>query len=290
MHPSQNNIHGSTECRPTRPSFFLRTVHAHFLQAGHWIPDPGLLLGPQNPVRLQTYLMNWLRARPVLLYMLQLPGSSETARLPAQVWRDFLYSGMPEDPKSHTKNGKRAYEIKQIFGRVFSEQQLNPACASGEAERHHRRAVAVDDHIGPLVIWETFELSFRRELRALDHAMRRTVSPAQEVERVALLARVFPSESLFAVLHLPSPESRGLFAPLPHRRISSLNALCEILRQWPMSPPDIENTKLLLISDSVDAIEARELQLACFYTQTFFDVAGRAPIVVPHRFPVRPTT
>lgn len=54
--------------------------HGHW---GYWIPEPGLLLSPKNLERLQRYLMNWLRARPVWLYMLQLPGA-ETVRLPTQ--------------------------------------------------------------------------------------------------------------------------------------------------------------------------------------------------------------
>ena len=192
-------------------------------------------------------------------------------------------SRAPEDFKSHTKNGKCAFGIKPIFGRVFDEQGLDP-CASGEAVWYHRRVDAVDDRIGPLLIWETFELGFRYELWSLDCAMRPTVSAAEQAERVALLDRVFPPDSLFVAPQLPSPETHGLFAPLRHRRISSLNALHKILSPWPLCPPEIRNARPLQISDSEDANQERELRLACFYTQTFFDVAGRGPIV-PHRCP-----
>lgn len=80
---------------------------------GYWIPEPGLLLGPKDPMRLQTYLMNWLRARPAWLHVLRLPESTTTS-FPTQIWRDFL-RGVPDDPKCFTKNGKRAYEIKQLL-------------------------------------------------------------------------------------------------------------------------------------------------------------------------------
>ena len=248
---------------------------------GYWIPEPGLLLGPKDPARMQTYVMNWLRARPIWLYVLQLPGSMAKKQR-TQVWRDFL-NGVREDPKFTTKCGKRAYEIKQVFARVFSEHGLEPA-TSGEAEWLGHHVQEVDDRIGPLVIWETFELGFRHELSALDHALRCADTPAQEADRLTQLACVFPCNGLYTVHNLPTPDSQSLVAPLPHHRIPSLNALREILMRWPLCPPQIKKGGPLLTTSSVEAIEYLESQMASFYTQTFFDVAGRAPIV-PHCYP-----
>ena len=246
---------------------------------GYWIPEPGLLLGPKDPLRLQKYVMSWLRARPFWLYVLQAPayGFLETAHR-TQVWRDFL-NGVEGDAKSFTKHGKRVFEIKHLFSRVFSEQMD----AGGAAEWHGRTISDVDDKIGLLVMWEAFELGFRYELSALDHELR-FESPAQEPERLARLARVFPEESMYAVLRLPTPDSRSLGAPLPHHRIPSLNALREILIRWPSCPMEIKASTPLGTSASEQAIEELELKLAGFYTQMFFDVAGRAPLV-PHCFP-----
>nr|VWP01367.1 Dehydrogenase with different specificities [Ganoderma boninense] len=251
---------------------------------GYWIPEPGLLLGPKDPMRLQRYVMSWLRARPLWLSALQSRsacGSLDAAHR-TQVWRDFLNGVEGDDAKSFTKHGKRTYEIKHIFSEVFSEQRLEPD-AGGVAEWHGRRVSEVDDRIGPLVMWEAFELGFRYELSALDHALR-FESPAQESERAARLARVFPEESMLRVLRLPAPDSRSLSAPLPHHRIPSLNALREILLLWPFCPPEIKRRAPLDTSASEQAIEELEVELAAFYTQTFFDVAGRAPLV-PHCFP-----
>ena len=247
---------------------------------GYWIPDPGLLLGPKNPRRLQTYLMNWLRARPVWLYILQRPGSESPMHgLSTQVWRDFLH-GVPDDPKAHTKNGKRAYQIRQVFGDLFSDQELDPA-ASGAAQWREHQFETVDDRIGPFVIWEIFELGFRHEFLALDRAMR---SAAPEKERIALLSRVFPSDDLFSVTHIPPRPDGGVFASLPHRRISSLNAFRDVISQWPLFPRELTRQRPLQISDTVDTILDVEMALAVFYAQTFFDMAGRAPIV-PHCSP-----
>ena len=249
---------------------------------GYWIPEPALLLGPKNPGRLQKYVMNWLRARPIWLYMLQLPGSL-ASRHRTQIWRDFLY-GLPDDPTWYTKNGKRAFEIKEIFSRVFAELATGPA-ATKEVEWLGRRFDVVDEEIGPLVIWETFELGFRYELSALDHTMRSGDTRVQEKDRLALLGRVFPSGSLHSVFHVPTSDTRGLFAALPHHRISSLNAFREILVQWPLCPVKIKSRPPLQIQDTVEAIQNVELELASFYTQMFFDVAGRAPLV-PHLCPL----
>ena len=248
---------------------------------GYWIPEPALLLGPKNPERMQKYVMNWLRARPIWLYMLQLPGSM-ASRHRTQIWRDFLY-GLPDDPTWHTKNGKRAFEVKQIFARVFAEKALGSA-VSGEVEWLGRRFDVVDERTGPLILWEAFELGFRYELSALDHTMRSADSRVQEKDRVALLARVFPTDSLYSVLRLPASDTPSLFAALPHLRIPSLNALRDVLLQWPLCPEKIKNCQPLQICDSVEAIHELELHLAAFYTQMFFDVAGRAPLV-PHLCP-----
>ncbi|KAI1781815.1 hypothetical protein LXA43DRAFT_1156523 [Ganoderma leucocontextum] len=234
---------------------------------GYWIPEPALLLGPKDPVRLQRYVLNWLRAQPIWLYMLQVPGSG-AVKVATQSWRNFL-NGVPDDPNSTTKAGKRAFEIKQIFGRVFADQDLSPESATGEVEWHWSRLSAVDARLGPCIIWETFELGFRYELLHLDRFMRPVRSPEDIVAREALLARVFPSSSLWVVSHLPSEDSWGLFVPLPHRTVNSLNALRDMILRSDATLP-------LQLSDF--------LWLALFYTQTFFDVAGRAPIV-PHRWP-----
>ncbi|KAM5540060.1 hypothetical protein V8D89_006200 [Ganoderma adspersum] len=255
---------------------------------GYWIPEPALLLGPKDPVRARRFLLNWVRAQPVWLYMLQVPG--------AHAWRDFLH-GVPEEPSSTTMAGRRAFEIKRIFGRVFAEQDFCPAVASpgeagagagaeAEVEWHGGRLTlsAVDARVGPCIVWETFELGFRYELLALDRFMRPVFAPEDIVEREALVARVFPAGSFWAVSRLPEADSWGLFAPLPHRRIHALNALREILTSWMLCPQKIRVAKPLQLSDSVETIEEMELWLAVYYTQMFFDVSGRAPIV-PHRWP-----
>ena len=218
--------------------------------------------------------------------MLQVPGSG-VVKVSTQAWRNFL-NGVPEHAKTYTKTGKRAYEIKQIFGRVFSQAELDLE-AHGEVLWHKQRIAEVDDHTGRQILWEAFELGFRYELWALDRVMRPMDTAADEVKRVNRLAQVFPSHTLWVVSQLPSEESGGLFAAVPHRRIPYLNALREVLRFWPLCPPAIKEATPLHTGDSVEAIEDLELWMALFYTQTFFDASGRAPIV-PHRYPYRIST
>ncbi|PIL34351.1 hypothetical protein GSI_03126 [Ganoderma sinense ZZ0214-1] len=257
---------------------------------GYWIPEPALLLGPKDPVRARHYLFNWILAQPVWLYMLQVPGSGAVKVAP-QSWRDFLRGVIPDEPSSTTMTGRRAFEIKQVFGRVFADNDLVTADAEAgegvrEAEWHGGRLTldAFNARIAPCIVWEVFELAFRYELLALDRALRPMATTDDIVQREARVARVFPAGSLWAVSRLPDGDSWGLFTSLPHRRINALNALREILTSWMRCPPEIRNAEPLQLSDSVETIEQMELWLALFYTQMFFDISGRAPIV-PHRWP-----
>ena len=250
---------------------------------GYWIPEPALLLGGKDPTRQRRYLLNWLRAQPVWLYMLQIPGAG-AVQVDPQSWRDFL-DGVPDDANSFTRTGKRAYEIKQIFGRIFSEAELD-ASADGQVEWHGRQLTYITDDIAPLIVWETFELGFRYELWALDRIIRPVKSPSHEADRTLCVARVFPSHSLWVVPHLPSEDTYGLFAALPHRRVNALNALRDVLIGWRGCPRAVLDASPLKISDSVEVIENLEWHLASFYTETFFQASGRAPIV-PHCLPRR---
>ena len=143
----------------------------------------------------------------------------------------------------------------------------------------------MDDHLSRLIVWETFELGFQYELWALDRYMRILESPAEEAKRELRLGKVFPSGSLWAVPELPSEDSWGLFAPVPNHRVNALNALRDVLKLWPRCPPPIKNATSLQVGDSVQAIEKLETWMALFYTQTFFNTTGRAPIV-PHCYPI----
>ena len=238
---------------------------------GYWILEPALLLGPKDPVHLQHYVLNWLRAQLVWLYMLQFPRS-DVVKVATQSWKNFL-NGLLEDAKTYMKTGKQAYELRQIF---------DPD-TEGKVLWHQCHIAVVDNYTGHHILWEIFKLGFHYELWALDHIMYPLDSAEAKVEWVMHLAQIFPSNNLWSVPDLPSSESCGLFASLLYCRIQSLNPLCDVLRVWPLYPSVITQVAPLHTGDSAETIEILETWMTLFYTQTFFDTSGWAPIV-PHLF------
>ena len=166
---------------------------------GYWIPEPARLLGPRDHARVKRYVLNWLIAQPAWLYMLQVSRSG-AVKVALQRWRNFL-NGLPEEPTSTTWTGKQFLEIKQIFGRVFSDRELCiVAAGESEVEWRQRRvsdaALDADERLGQCILWEIFELWFRYELLALDCVLRPQQFAEHIVAREALVAKVSPSNSL----------------------------------------------------------------------------------------------
>ncbi|EJF55526.1 hypothetical protein DICSQDRAFT_175800 [Dichomitus squalens LYAD-421 SS1] len=251
---------------------------------GYWILEPALILGPKDEARQIRYLTNWVRARPIWLYLLRVPGSRPTG-VGAQYWWSFL-NGVPEDSRLITRTGKRMVEIKNLFRSVFQDHQFDLGTrAPVDWHGHHFEHVL--EALVPAVIWEIFELGFHYELLALDRFLRPSISRsrAEEAVREDLLATVFPGGWLRAVDALPSSNSSGLFATHLHRRVTALNALRLVLMQWPGCPSAIVSASPLQGNDRDEVIVDLERHLASFYVDTFFTCAGRAPIV-PHLYPL----
>ena len=250
---------------------------------GYWFPEPALLVGPKDEARQLRYLTNWVRLRPVWLYLLRVPDSQPT-RVSAQLWRDFL-NGIHEVSSSTTRAGKRMAEIKRILGDVFNDGQFDLETL-GPVYWHGSRIDNVGGDLAPAILWELFELSFRYELLALDRYLRPSESRSrpEEARREDLLAKVFPGHWLRAVNSLPSVDSPGLFAELPQRRVSALNALRDVLLRWPGCPSTITSAAPLQNNDSTDTIVCMERELSWFYVNTFFSYSARAPLI-PHLYP-----
>lgn len=250
---------------------------------GYWIPEPALVLGPKDEERQARYLTNWVRARPVWLYMLSVP-ESRASQLAPQSWRSF-FNGVPGDPNSTTRNGKRQVEIKNIFGTVFREEDFDTTM-NAAITWHGATFQTVPDALAPAIVWEMFDLAFRYELLALDRFLRPpdVASRPDEARREAILGKVFPGDWLRAVDSLPSRDSAGLFARLPHRRIQALNAFRAVLARWPGCPSRIASSMVLGSNDTEETILALERDLAGFYVDMFFFCSGRAPLV-PHLYP-----
>ena len=249
---------------------------------GYWIPEPAILVSPNDAAKVERHVLNWLRARPNWLYLLRVPGASAT-RVGTQAWRQFL-NGVPEGSNEQTRVGQRNFEIRQIFGVLFVDTDF-VAGDGGSVDWQGYSVARLTDDLAPKILWETFELGFRFELLAVERFLRPQHSPQDRAIQEDIIGGLFPEGVVHAVPSLPTPHSSGLFSALPHRRIKALNAFKAVLHRWPGCPSIISQQEPLRVSDATSVIEEVEFNLASFYVNTFFQLSGRAPIV-PHLFPM----
>ncbi|RDX39824.1 hypothetical protein OH76DRAFT_1490809 [Lentinus brumalis] len=244
----------------------------------YWIPEPALLISPKTPERQRRYMLSWLRARPAWISLLQLP--ERRVSLNPQMWRTYL-NGIPLE-ENQTAHGRRTGNIRSIFRDILKDDEVEHT-EGVVVDWHDHSFSEVPEALCPWILWETYELGFHYELLALDRACCSTIQESQAQDRIA---RVFGNIGLFSVTHLPAADEPGLFAPVPHRRISALNALRDVVMRWPECPELLQAVTPLSTLDTVATVEAFEYWLATVYTRAFFTHAGRAPIL-PH-FPPLP--
>lgn len=249
---------------------------------GYWIPEPAILVSPNDMAKVERYILNWLRVRTGWLYLLQVPGSKAT-RVGTQAWRQFL-NGVPEESNEQTRTGRRYSEIQQIFGDIFIEADF-AAREKGPIDWLGYSVSQLTGDLPPKIIWEVFELGFRYELLAVERFLRPQHTPRDRALQEDFVGELFPEGVVHTVPFLPSPDTSGLFAGVPHCRIKALNAFKAILHRWPGCPTTVTQRELLRVSDAPSIIEEVEFSLASFYVNTFFQLSGRAPIV-PHIFPM----
>ncbi len=250
----------------------------------YWIPEPGLVIGSQDAQRQRKYIINWVRARPIWLSLLQVPDRP-TPVVNSQGWRIYL-NGVPAEAAVATCTGRRRKAIKEVFGAILEDEDIEPG-DSRPVQWHGMRFSEVPEALCPWVVWELHELAFRYELVALDRVCQPPKTFEQEGEAEDRVASVFPDQSLWSVTRLPGADESGLFARVSQRRVGALNALRDILVRWPGTPIALMNAPDLTIQDPGDTVAEIERIIAKFYVETFFTIAGRPPIV-PHFLPTMP--
>lgn len=250
---------------------------------GYWIPEPALLLGPQQVERTRRYLVNWLRVRAAWLYLLSHPDARVT-RVQPQWWRDYLNGDVAEqNAQDGTRRSKRLEQVKAVF-QVALDTQHYVSSPQSQVHWFTFRVSDLSPALCPFIIWEVHEIGFRYELMALD----RLLVPLRDVEdgealREGILSRVFPDFDLHYLRTLPE-KPRGLCAELPHARVRCLEGFRQVLVRWPLCPQAVYATDPLALTTPEAHIVAVEEAMATFYVRTFFSYSGRAPIV-PHALP-----
>lgn len=282
---------------------------------GYAFPDPGLFFGVTTPEGQAKFFYNWLKYRPALIY--RLAGHHSNAKpLSSQDWRTMLHLPIPElqePPRPHptslsalpkrppvggldqTRSAKR-FEIIQALLQgfmnvdgvqindmptneiIWQEQRLSPGELPGQ-------------RVAQEILWELYELNFRFEFMALDsRAHTPPAVPTNRLSREDLLLKCFPGNIGGSFLVAPTEFShQGLAAGTWRDRAPFIVAVKNVVCTWPgfhevnerCNGVDLDENKGV-DHYSESEIEAAELALATFYTQTFYDFFGRAA-VIPRR-------
>ena len=197
--------------------------------------------------------------------------------LSGQQWRDFLLDGL----LAHSREPKlvrQREEVKAIFADALDELQIDLF----PPPSNHCPTVPVDE--AQKILWELTELNFRIELLALDKRASGSSSHRDEHERQAMVRKCFDVPSL--IVADVQRVNYDLQAHDWQERLPFLLALRALMRDWdglkptPLLLPDLASHNMYTEVD----VQQLEDHIACFYTQTFYSLFGRAA-VIPMRLP-----
>jgi hypothetical protein len=280
-------------------------------------PDPGLFFGVGTPEGQARFFYNWLKYRPALIYRLTAQNSISIP-FSSQVWRSMLHlpiDGLSSRPTSlpspcstslhsstlrtapapqntarleQTKSSKRLEVVQSLLKNCLSVDgiQINHTSTNDVIWREQQffAGAIPPRQVAQEILWELFELNFRFEFMALD-SRAHTPTETNAVAREDLILQCFPGTGSILVARRESAH-QGLAASSWKDKAPSILSLLNVVRTWPgfdkvpLGCGDVD----LSITQDVEAyserkIDAMEVALANFYTQSFYDFFGRAAII-----------
>jgi hypothetical protein len=229
-----------------------------------------------NETRRAKFFATWNAFRPACILRV-FSAYSLVSPLSGQQWRDFLLDGLLEHSHEPTLVRQRE-QAKAIFADALDELQIVPC----PPPSNHFPTVPVDE--AQQVLWELTELNFRFELLALDRRASASPSQQDEHERQAMVLKCFNVPSLVAVD--VQRANSGLQAHDWQERLPFLLALRALMRDWDGQKPTPLLLPDLASHDMYTEVDVQQLEdhIARFYTQTFYNLFGRAA-VIPTRLP-----
>ncbi|KAF7798396.1 hypothetical protein EIP86_009617 [Pleurotus ostreatoroseus] len=260
---------------------------------GYWLPEPALIIGPSDPVRAARYLGNWLRIREswcaALGEELSRSRTFEVKCFKNQEWRDYLNVSEKAIEEMLNEDVKRRGTklIVEHFQELFAVPSiLRMSVPTGwlsedlSSVPEHRRTFLKQQ-----MMWELAELGFYRELTEIDLYMITLQDSAHHDPglRTALVAAIFPSDRTFPMWEFPA-STKGLEAEDIWDRVPHLEALRQLMGDWPSVPPEIKSSGPLDSATPTSRIQDIEKRMANFYCEAFLEASGRPPIL-PRRLP-----
>ncbi|KAJ7933995.1 hypothetical protein B0H13DRAFT_1591859 [Mycena leptocephala] len=239
------------------------------IQNCYVFPEPALLVSAADERRRQMILHHYQLMRDALLYRL---GDASDSHLPLtmQQWRDILQGKVAKQGKTGTRAEARSASIEAV---------LAPAMQACDIDQY--RDFPVDPGDAPRttqtrareIVWEVAEVNFRFELLALD-------ARASGLDRPNECKQCFPGNVL---LGFDISESKlGFAAKNARDRLPYVLHLASLMLDWKLRPRagEIESAFQQQAPEwNITEIDALEQAVAGYYTQSFYDIFGRAAVV-----------
>ncbi|KAJ7096452.1 hypothetical protein C8R44DRAFT_889760 [Mycena epipterygia] len=216
---------------------------------------------------VSTY-RNFTLMRDALLFRLA-DRSQRPALLTTQQWRDILTGKVVKQGKDGSRAQARSASLEDLLQPAFS------ACGIDALAEFPVRPEAIPPlqvHRTKELLWELAEINFRYEFLALD-------ARASGLDRPDKCRRCFAGEGLIGMDFRES--QRGLASHEPMTRLPYLLCMAGLMRDWSVpceQPKQIDSAKGRT-EWTGSSVRHLEQKVAQYYTQSFYELFGRAAVV-----------
>ncbi|KAJ7111311.1 hypothetical protein C8R44DRAFT_742436 [Mycena epipterygia] len=232
------------------------------------MPEPALLASPEEEPRRRMLYHHYRLLRDALMFRLA-DLAERPALLTTQQWRDIVQGKVAAQGKAGTRAQARSASLEDILRPAFAACGIS---ALTEFPVPPEAVPPMNVHSTKELLWELAEINFRYEFLALD-------ARASKLQRPDECRRCFAGEGLIG-LDLRESQ-RGLAARESMDRLPYLLCMARLMRDWRVPcarPKNIDTAKGR--TDWVPS-SARHLEssVAQYYTQSFYELFGRAAVV-----------
>ncbi|KAG7090327.1 hypothetical protein E1B28_011923 [Marasmius oreades] len=257
---------------------------------GFAVPPPRLFINAKDDSTKARLISNWLKLRDLFLFRLSVDPSTLTAKQ----WRSLLELRFDNHPSQSSQSSdglsrskKFLNEMNNRLKKFVDESQISLNLENLDSAKAvwRDRQISGDrlpsDSTVREVMWELFELNFRRELLVLDTRLDMSSMPA--LERKLLLDKCYTGSADNVIF--PKNETRGLGSPSIRNRIPFLEGLHNVMSTWRIQKPIAlldafpRNTEA---HNYLETVRVVERAIASSYTIAFLDIFCRAASV-PHQ-------
>ncbi|KAJ6535037.1 hypothetical protein B0H19DRAFT_1271696 [Mycena capillaripes] len=218
---------------------------------------------PLNTQAKDTY---YILPEPALLAAPEAAGKRQQLLLSSQEWREILDGKVTSQGRSPSKTTQRVSKIDTLLSPALQACGLS-GYRDFPADVNHIPPITI--HRAREIIWQIAEINFRFEFLALDRR-------ASGRNRSEECRQCFPGGRLIGI---PIAMSKQGFAALASvdRHPYTLR-LATLMCDWD-GTPDLIREAPTKAEWSSNEMRWLEMEVAAFYTQTFYNLFGRAAVI-----------